>query len=143
MKESMPIEPRLKALSDMLSIFMSFTFLVISYIFFKNQDNNFYLVLYCLYVIYYAGIGGYLSLELLFYNKKSLARKQLLYSSALSASNLDTLVCIHYIFVCMALTIPLYMEAHIIYYFISMFIFLDTIFLFVWGKRLVSRNEAP
>lgn len=143
MKESMPSEARMKSLSDKLSIFMSFTFFIFSYLYFSNQDSTFFFVLYSIFILYYVGIGGYVSLELLFYHKKNLDRKKFLYRSATSESELDTLACIHYIVLFMALTIPLYMEAAIIYYWISMFIFFDTIFLFVWGKRLVSRNEAP
>jgi len=143
MKESMPSEARMKSLSDKLSIFMSFTFFIFSYLYFSNQDSTFFFVLYSIFILYYVGIGGYVSLELLFYHKKNLDRKKFLYRSAVSESELDTLVCIHYIILFMALSIPLYMEAHILSYWISMFIFFDTIFLFVWGKRLVSRNEAP
>lgn len=143
MKESMPSKARMKSLSDKLSIFMSFTFFIFSYLYFSNQDSTFFFVLYSIFILCYVGIGGYVSLELLFYHKKNLDRKKFLYRSAVSESELDTLVCIHYIILFMALSIPLYMEAAIIYYWISMFIFFDTIFLFVWGKRLVSRNEAP
>jgi len=143
MEDIIPTEEQKKKMSDIFSLALSCIFLIVSYSFFNNLENKFYLILYVILVIYYIFINGLYLISSLFSDKKDPETRKICYDWGVIESTLTTTLCLSHIILCLALTIPLYSEANIIYYFISLFIFLIIFFSFVLGKILVSRNEAP